>query len=533
MALHTRIIEIVCLILFFLLIALPSLYGFHMYVLMFLAYRRRRRVGRTQQQITSEYQRATPEHAWPRVTTQLPLYNEMTVAQRVIEAAAAMDYPAGRHEVQVLDDSTDSTRIVVDRVAADLRARGCDVKVVRRPNREHYKAGALANGVRQAAGEFLAVFDADFVPDRGFLRRMIPLIATRPDVCCVQGRWAHLNADENWVTQGLGLGLDMHFAIEQGARNWNGLLMSFNGTGGIWRRAAIEDPQVGGWQGDTITEDLDLSYRAHLAGWKMIYNVEEACPAELPADVNALKGQQRRWAIGTIQTARKLLPKVWHSNLSLAQKLEATIHMTQYAIAVPMILVAVLGRLLPTMLKGDAWPDWIQWLCATFLLAAVAPWAAYITARYSLGDGLPGPARILKLTVLGLGLCVNNGVAVLTGLFQRGGEFVRTPKSGAVGARPAGSFYTSLRSGLWIVEILLGVYCFAQWAYFVRHDGIGGSFLLLYAIGLFLIGWGSRPRRPRRGHVQRAASMPVAAVGALPPATATGTPDLAAPTPHS
>jgi cellulose synthase/poly-beta-1,6-N-acetylglucosamine synthase-like glycosyltransferase len=487
-------VEVVCLILFLLLIALPSFYGFHMYLLMYLAHRRRKQVRAQQRAAIDRYQRQTPEELWPKVTTQLPLYNEVVVARRVIEAAAHMDYPAGRHQVQVLDDSTDGTRAVVDQVAAELRAQGYDVQVVRRPSREHYKAGALAYGLRQASGEFIAIFDADFVPDRGFLRRMIPLFAGRDDVCVVQGRWGHLNADESWITTGLSLGLDLHFAVEQAARNWNGLLMNFNGTGGIWRRAAIEDPRVGGWSGDTITEDLDLSYRAQLAGWKMIYSVDEVCPSEIPAEMNALKAQQRRWAIGIMQVARKLLPAVWRSDrLTLAQKLQATVHMTQYAIAVPMILVALVGRLLPLMLTGDAWPAWIQWLCMTFLLAAVAPCLAYIYARYSIGGGLPGPLRILKLMSLGLGLCVNNGVAVISGLVQKGGEFVRTPKSGSVGRR-AGLAYASLPSRLWIFELVLSGWCFAQWVAFMRTDGVSGLFLLLYAVGLFLVGWSSRPR---------------------------------------
>lgn len=501
------IAEFVCLILFLLLVALPSFYGFHMYLLMYLAHRRRKPVRAEQRAAIKRYQRVMPEEGWPRVTTQLPLYNEITVARRVIEAAARMDYPAGRHEVQVLDDSTDGTRAVVDQVAAELRGQGYDVKVVRRPTREHYKAGALAHGLRTATGEFVAIFDADFVPDRSFLRRLIPLFAGRPDVCVVQGRWGHLNAEESWITEGLSLGLDMHFAIEQGARNWNGLLMNFNGTGGIWRKAAIDDPQVGGWSGDTITEDLDLSYRAQLAGWKMVYCDEVVSPAEIPADVNALKAQQRRWAVGIMQVARKLLPTVWRSErLTLMQKLQATVHMTQYAIAVPMILVALVGRLLPLMLTGDAWPAWIQWLCMSFLLAAVAPCLAYMNARYVLGGGVPGPIRILKLMVLGLGLCVNNGVAVITGLRQNGGEFVRTPKSGSVGGKAQGA-YGSLRSRLWIFELLLGIDCFVQWIIFLPRDGVGGVFLLLYAIGLILIGWGSRPRtvRPREVRVVRSA----------------------------
>jgi len=509
-------VEILCLVLFFVLIALPSLYGFHMYLLMFLAGRRRRHIHATQREAVKRYQEQTPDPQWPLVTTQLPLYNEIAVARRVIEAAARMDYPAGRHEVQVLDDSTDGTRQVVDETAARLRAQGYDVKVVRRPNRDSYKAGALACGLKQARGEFVAIFDADFVPDPGFLRRMIPLIAQHDEVCVAQGRWGHLNEEETWVTQALSLGLDMHFGIEQGSRNWNGLLMSFNGTGGIWRKAAIEDPEVGGWSGDTITEDLDLSYRAQLAGWKMIYCVDEVCPSEIPSDVNALKTQQRRWATGTIQTARKLLPAVWRSRLTLAQKLEATLHMTQYAIAVPMILVALAGRLLPLMLTGETWPAWIQWLCATFLLAAIAPCIAYISARHAIGGRIPGPIRILKLIVLGLGLCVNNGVAVLIGLVQRGGEFVRTPKSGSV-TRRVPQAYTAIRSRIWLFEILLGIACLVQWAVFLRVDGIGGLFLLLYAIGLLSLGWGSRPAFLRRQVVQKLRTVSAVSVPMAPP----------------
>jgi cellulose synthase/poly-beta-1,6-N-acetylglucosamine synthase-like glycosyltransferase len=496
-----------------------------MYLLMYLAQRRRQQVRAAQRVAIETYQGATPEHAWPRVTTQIPLYNEIAVARRVIEAAAHMDYPAGRHEVQVLDDSTDGTRTVVEQVAAELGAQGYDVKVVRRPGREHYKAGALAGGLHSATGEFIAIFDADFMPDRRFLRRLIPLFAGRPDVCVVQGRWGHLNAAESWITEGLSLGLDMHFAIEQAARNWNGLLMNFNGTGGIWRKSAIEDPRVGGWSGDTITEDLDLSYRAQLAGWKMVFCDEVVCPAEIPADVNALKAQQRRWAVGIMQVARKLLPAVWHSTrLTMWQKIQATVHLTQYAIAVPMILVALVGRLLPLMLTGEAWPPWIQWLCLAFLLAAVAPCIAYMNARYVLGGGIPGPVRLVKLMVLGLGLCVNNGVAVLTGLVQQGGEFVRTPKSGSVGSQAQGA-YTALRSRLWIFELLLGAYCLVQWVVFLHHDGIGGVFLLLYAIGLTLMGWGSRPNSLRRHALLKARTASAASVPtcpALPGAVAPG-----------
>lgn len=491
-------LEISLLVLFLVLLITPGLYGLHMYVLLVLAHRRMKGIRQQQREIIARYSAGRADADWPRVTTQLPLYNELAVARRAIEAAAAMDYPPGRHQIQVLDDSTDDTRSVVDQVAVELRARGLDVVVIRRADRREYKAGALANGLRSATGEYVAIFDADFVPDRGFLRRLIPLIDSQPQAGCVQGRWGHLNGDESWITEAMALGMDGHFGVEQGARAWNGLLMNFNGTAGIWRRSAIEDPRVGGWQGDTLTEDLDLSYRAQLAGWKVLYCIDEVVPGEVPADVNALKTQQRRWALGSTQTARKLLPLVWRSSLTLAQKLEATVHLTNYSVAVFMILMALLGRtlLLPVdPARAQVWLAWSWWIVVAAMLA---PSIAYVYARWAIGGGVAGPLRILKLMVLGMGLSINNGAAVLTGLFANGGEFVRTPKSGAAGARQTAGPYAAIRSRLWMLEIALGLVCLAQWLIFLRRDHyLGGTFLLLYAIGSLYLGWRSRPIRPR------------------------------------
>jgi cellulose synthase/poly-beta-1,6-N-acetylglucosamine synthase-like glycosyltransferase len=474
-----------------------AVYGLHLYVLVFLFRRRRRQQRQTQQQIIANYA-ATPAGQWPVVTSQIPLYNERHVARRVIEAAAAMDYPAGRHEIQVLDDSTDACRGVVDGVVAELQARGCEVIVVRRPSREGYKAGALAMGLEEARGRYVAIFDADFVPPRNFLRKAVPLLEASPDLACLQGRWAHLNERESWLTRAQSLGIDGHFAIEQGARAWNGLLMNFNGTAGVWRKAAIEDATVGGWNGDTLTEDLDLSYRVQLAGWRIDYCIDLPCPAELPGTITALKTQQRRWATGSIQVACKLLPQIWKrsSALSLGQKLEATLHLTHYSVALWMLVLALIARPMLIVMAGEheVIRDWFWVVWIGILFSAVAPSATYGYARYSLGGGWSGVRTIPSMLVLGMGLCVNNAVAVLRGLVLKGGEFVRTPKSGSESARRRVSAYRPVQDNLWIIELLLGIYSLISFGIYVLHFRWAFSiFLLLYAVGFLVIGWHSKP----------------------------------------
>jgi cellulose synthase/poly-beta-1,6-N-acetylglucosamine synthase-like glycosyltransferase len=318
-------------------------YGLHMYLLTWLCRRRQDSHRQSQQVRRAWYVAERPDDRWPVVTTQIPLYNEANVARRVIEAVAAMDYPTGCHEIQVLDDSEDETRHIVDTAAADLRRLGHDVVIVRRPDRKGYKAGALSYGLALARGEVIAIFDADFVPPREFLRQGVPLLMDEPTNACLQGRWAHLNENHSWLTRAQSLGIDGHFVVEQGGRSWNDLFMSFNGTAGLWRRAAIEDPAVGGWSAETLTEDLDLSYRAQLAGWRIEYCMDLACPSELPETLPALKAQQYRWAKGSIQCARKLLPRIWRSGLPLARRLEATMHLTGYGISVAMLLLCLLS----------------------------------------------------------------------------------------------------------------------------------------------------------------------------------------------
>mgnify|MGYP001608693284 CR=1 FL=1 len=489
--------------------AMLAVFGLHLYVLLFLFRRHGKTVRATQKSIVAEYLANTPESAWPLVTTQLPIYNESDVAERVMEAVAAMDYPLGRHEVQVLDDSTDHTRGVVDRAATRLAKRGVNVQVIRRSDRVGYKAGALAEGLKSACGKYVAIFDADFVPPADFLRRAVALLDGDDSLACMQGRWTHLNRHESWLTEAQALGIDGHFAIEQGARAWNGLMMNFNGTAGMWRKRALEDREVGGWSADTLTEDLDLSYRAQLCGWKIGYCFDLACPAELPNTLAALKSQQRRWATGSIQTARKLLPRIWRGKISLGEKLEATLHLTHYSVAFWMLLLAVAA--LPLSRIVGVWPGgpgWLRYGWFAVLLSTIAPSLVYSYARYLTGGRWSGFRTIPSMLVLGCGICVNNSLAFLQGLFVRGGEFVRTPKSGSTQKSARSSTYLVPAGKLWIAETSLGLYTLLTACLYLCnvHSGIS-VFIFIYAAGFLCVGWFSRPRRTR---VRRVNEVPAA-----------------------
>ena len=503
-----------------------SLYGFHLYVLLGLFLRRVRHKRKEQRETIEAYTQKHRGDDWPTVTSQIPIYNEADVAERVMEAVAAIDYPADRHEIQILDDSDDRTCGLIDRLAHDLRRRGLDIQVVRRPDRTGYKAGALANGAAAARGTYLAIFDADFVPPPDFLRKAIPLLEAEPDLACLQGRWEHLNRDESWLTKAQALGIDGHFAVEQGARAWNGLMMNFNGTAGVWRKAAIMDPAVGGWSGDTLTEDLDLSYRAQLAGWRLGYCLDLPCPAELPGTIDALKSQQRRWATGSIQVARKLLPRIWRGRESLARKLEATLHLTHYTVALWMLLLAMVARpMLLFFADRGFFQDWFVLAWGIIITAAVAPSLVYAYARYQLGGGWSGLRTIPSMFVVGCGLCLSNSLAVIRGLFQHGGAFVRTPKSGSRGATHVTSSYRTARDSLWIGEIALGVYSFSSFViYFHAYHRVFSFFLLMYGIGFLTVGWLSRPRRTTAG-------LSASDQSRVPPATAPAIPGSATPFP--
>jgi cellulose synthase/poly-beta-1,6-N-acetylglucosamine synthase-like glycosyltransferase len=405
--------------LYYSVLAVLSFYGLHRLVLVVLYLRTRRR------EVPVPELPADPA-AWPVVTVQLPLYNEMYVAERLIDAVCELDYPASRLEIQVLDDSTDETTEIVARVVAAHRARGVDIHHLHRSDRTGFKAGALAAGLAKARGELLAIFDADFVPAPDFLRRSVPHFAD-PSLGMVQGSWAHINRGYSLLTRVEAVLLDGHFLIEHAARHRNGCFFNFNGTAGIWRRQAIA--AGGGWEHDTLTEDLDLSYRAQLAGWRFLYLPALAVPSELPVDVNGFKSQQHRWAKGAAQTSCKLLGRILRSPLPLRVKLEAFVHLTNNVSYPLTVLIALL--IFPAMVQrvGTSARMLLLVDLPLFLAATLSVFTFYLVSQIAAGEGWRREIRYFPaLMGVGIGLSVNNSRAVLSGLFQRGGTFHRTPK---------------------------------------------------------------------------------------------------------
>lgn len=419
-----------------------SVYGLHRYQLLWL-YLRHRRGGADA---------APPGGDLPRVTVQLPLYNEATVAERLVEAVGALDYPAERLEIQVLDDSTDETRELVDRAVLRLRGRGLDARVVRREGREGFKAGALEHGLASARGELVAVFDADFVPRPDFLRRVLPHLAD-PRVGMVQVRWGHLNRERSLLTRLQALLLDGHFLIEHTARNRSGRFFNFNGTAGIWRREAIESG--GGWQHDTLTEDLDLSYRVQLAGWRFVYLPEVVAPAELPEEIGAFKSQQHRWAKGSVQTGLKLLPRIFRAPLPLRIKAEAWFHLSANLAYPFMILLSILLPPALFLRRGVGATGLVLVDLPLFGAAFLSVSAFYVVAARDAGLSFRRSLFLLPpLMALGIGLGVNNARAVLEALSGRRSPFVRTPKYGERSVRR----YRARRDPRLFFELLLALY---------------------------------------------------------------------------
>ncbi|MEL7538954.1 MAG: cellulose synthase family protein [Pseudomonadota bacterium] len=419
----------------------------------------------------------------PLVTVQLPIYNEKFVVRRLLDAAAALDYPRERLQIQVLDDSTDESVELVAELVAGHVANGVWMEHVRRVDRQGYKAGALQMAMDDAKGDFIAIFDADFVPDTGFLQRVIHHLAD-PSVGMVQTRWDFINRNDDLLSKLQGIMLDAHFAIEQSSRFATNTFFNFNGTAGVWRRQAITD--AGGWEADTLTEDLDLSYRAQMAGWRFVYLRDERCPSELPGDMNAFKSQQHRWVKGGIEVMRKLLGRIWRAPTTRHQKIEATLHLASN-LSHFLILIDCVFFLLPAILVRQSIfpypPIWIDLLF--FFFAGLSHMFFYAVGQYVLGRrSLRHIYQIPALLGASIGLSVNNGRAVWEALVGHVSGFVRTPKQGDSVSSTA-SFYVAKMPNLGrVVEFALGIaytaaalWCFASGLYVVL------PFLVMFAFG--------------------------------------------------
>ncbi|MBI9046257.1 MAG: glycosyltransferase [Anaerolineaceae bacterium] len=415
----------------------------------------------------------------PFVTVQLPIFNELSTIERLLRAVHSMDYPRELLQVQVLDDSTDETTAHAQEIVNELRSDGLDIVMLHRSDRSGFKAGALKKGLKSAKGEFIAMFDADFVPSPDFLRSTLPVFFD-PHVGCVQTRWTHLNRDYSLLTKIQALALDGHFIVEQTARSRNGLLMNFNGSAGIWRTACIEDS--GGWQADTLTEDFDLSCRAQFKGWRIDYLPSVTVPAEIPPQMAAYKKQQARWARGSLQTLRKLFWPMMKSSLPIHVKIEGIIHLAHYLVH-PLILMLLILTL-PMRLNPSPLFQWLPLFTFTALLPpllfifAAAPESPGWWQRFKL---IPG------LVLLGLGISFNNSRAALQGLFSsENGVFVRTPK---FGPQKKGQYWTRgpyvLDGDLWIWgEALLS--CYALIGILLPGNKPGSwsiPWLMIYSVG--------------------------------------------------
>jgi len=472
-------LETLTLATYFFVLVILAVYGWHRYYLVYLYMRNKDR-------------QPVPAGAFetlPRVTVQLPIYNEMYVADRLIDAVCALDYPRDLLEIQVLDDSTDETTIVAERAVRRHAAAGINIGCLHRTDRTGFKAGALEAGLAVAAGEYVAIFDADFTPSSDFLRRTVPFF-TDPGIGMVQARWGHINQDYSLLTKIQAILLDGHFVLEHGGRNRSGLFFNFNGTAGIWRRSAIID--AGGWQHDTLTEDLDLSYRAQLRGWRFVFLQELVSPAEVPVEMNAFKSQQHRWAKGSIQTCRKLLPQILRSNLPLGVKAEAFFHLTANFNYLLMCVLSVLMAPSMVIRYNMGWYEMLLIDVPLFFAATASVANFYMVCQRELHKDWTTRLKYLPfLMSIGIGLTVNNTRAVLEALFRKETEFARTPKYRieAQADEWIGKKYRQSVVVQPMIELALGLY-FTATVFYALANGIYGTvpFLVLFQIGFLYTG---------------------------------------------
>ena len=464
---------------YFFVLVILAVYGWHRYYLVYLYMKNKDR-------------RPVPAGALDRlpvVTVQLPIYNEMYVADRLIDAVCRIDYPRELLEIQVLDDSTDETTSVAERAVRRNAARGIDITHIHRKDRTGYKAGALEAGLKLAKGEYIAIFDADFIPPVDFLERTIQFFSD-PQVGLVQARWGHINQEYSLLTKIQSILLDGHFVLEHGGRNRSGLFFNFNGTAGIWRRSTIGD--AGGWQHDTLTEDLDLSYRAQLKGWKFVFLPELIAPAEVPVEMNSFKSQQHRWAKGSIQTCRKLLPRILRSNLPLGVKAEAFFHLSANFNYPLMCVLSVLMAPSMVIRYNMGWYEMLLIDVPLFFAATASVANFYMVCQRELHKDWITRAKYLPfLMSIGIGLAVNNTRAVFEALFNKQSEFARTPKYRIeaqadewIGKKYRQSFVVQP-----MIELALGLY-FTATVFYALANGIYGTlpFLVLFQLGFLYTG---------------------------------------------
>ncbi|MEO8431878.1 MAG: cellulose synthase family protein [Acidobacteriota bacterium] len=466
--------QITTLAVYYLVLGLLAVYGAHRILMVHLYYRHRREDPRP----------AGVLDPLPRITVQLPIYNEVYVVERLIDAAAALDYPKHLLEIQVLDDSTDETRSIASAAVERYRQLGFDVVHVTRGDRSGYKAGALQAALASATGEYVAIFDADFVPGPQILRQILDHFSD-PGVGMVQARWDHLNREFSLLTRIQSIFLDGHFVIEHTARHRSGRFFNFNGTAGIWRRSCLDS--AGGWQTDTLTEDLDISYRAQLAGWRFVYLKDVVVPAEVPVDMNGFKSQQHRWTKGSIQTGKKLLPAILRSRFPLRVKLEALFHLTNNFSYLLVVILALL--IVPAMLIREriGWQrmailDFPLFFGATFSFIAF-----YASSQKEIGRDWRPTVRLMPfLMSLGIGLSLNNLHAVIEAVFDRQTEFTRTPKYRIEGGSGEWRSKKYRASGNYSLagEILLAAYFLAATIFAVAQNyWVGVPFLLVFFNG--------------------------------------------------
>ena len=464
---------------FFVLIIL-AVYGWHRYYLVYVYMKHKDEHPQPDAQFDT----------LPLVTIQLPLYNEMYVVDRLVEAVCRIDYPRDRLEIQVLDDSTDETTEIAELAVRRFAAQGLDIKYLHRTDRFGYKAGALDAGLRVASGQFIAIFDADFIPNPDFLRQTIHYF-TNPKIAMVQTRWGHVNEDYSLLTKIQAILLDAHFVLEHGARNRGGCFFNFNGTAGIWRREAIGD--AGGWQHDTLTEDLDLSYRAQLRGWQFIFLPDHVAPAELPVEMNAFKSQQHRWAKGSIQTFLKLMPQILRSNQPAKVKAEAFFHLSANFNYPLMCVLSVLMAPSMVIRYNMGWYEMLLIDIPLFFAATASVANFYMVCQRELyPQTWTERLRYLPLLMsIGIGLAVNNTKAVFEALFHKPSEFARTPKYHIEngGDEWIGKKYRQSVAIQPMIEMALGLY-FTATLFYALANGIYGTvpFLMLFQIGFLYTG---------------------------------------------